>query len=375
MSAGGPVMSVALEAEIAKLKADLAAAEALVAKSAEKMGQTVKKNGIMSGTMQELKSTVRTVGDALNYAQVGLGSMVSLSETLRGNFEASQQSLERLPSVFGETARFGRMLFEALAGTADTLKTLADAESEVAGQDAFRKYAAGVAASVKRFQFDTSMTTERDPIKRIKMEQERAMDEMRLRFQSRGNESGKRYSDEIAKIREEEKKLADERYHYEVAQRAQDENMAIFSMSKAQLDEWAKKLEVRRAAARKQLSDESNLDTREMEAEANKIQTEFQAKLDAAYKAREAARRRGELQAEEEALRKRLKSLGSVNANDFLTSSQTALGTFTSGQANASAMVAKNMAEQLAIQKKIEENTKEQADLLKEIRDGGGGWQ
>ncbi len=374
MSAGGPVLSVALEAEIARLKADLATAEALVAKSAEKMGQTVKKNGIMSSAMSELKSTVRTVGDALNYAQVGIGSVVALSETMRGNFEASQQALERLPNVFGEAARFGRMLFESIVGTAQTMKAIADAEAEVAQQGAFRERASKAQSAIAEYEFQTAMMRESDPVARIQMQRDREMEKMRAEYKRRGDESGKRFAEEMAKIREEEM-ARPAQIPGGPASGVADPTGLIGAVSGKPVDQELDRLRVRRAAASAQLKRDAEVDLREMEAAAVKISTEFQAKLDAAYKARGAGKRREELQSEEESLRRQLRTLGSVNPRDFITSADTAIGAFTTAQGNASAMLSKNISEQLAVQKKIEENTREQAELLQAIRDSGGGWQ
>jgi hypothetical protein len=252
------------------------------------------------------------------------------------------------------------------------MQMLADAQAELAEQGERKQRIEMSQKVIADSQFSIARMRETDPVKRMQMEQERAIEDMREEFRRRGDESGKRFSDEMQKIKE----LEDRRQKAPPSMLGGvNDPSGLLNAMGADVDNAPDALRIRRDNAVAALKSESAQDLRELEATLAKIREEYSRKITAAESARDAEGKRKTLLDEEKSLRDQLRGLGSVSGQDFLTTSNTAIGGFTTAQRNAGAQVTKHLQQQTEIQRRIEKNTADQAKLLEDIRDSGGGWR
>lgn len=304
---------------MSRLRAGLSEARQEVARAAKDMGDIADRSNVAQRFFRREQVTfaLSAIGNA---AQV----TASLIDSLRtDSWERFVQEVERLPFGLGQVATGVRMLHESLTGWDEESARL---DRGVAESESLRR----------RKEMDASMS--------------RRIDEERARNMAA------RQDNPFARIDlEHEAALI-------AAERFADENRPMYG---ALADELAQE---RMTAAdierrRRREAEQSKADERFVDEERRR-----------AREARE--RERSEREAMLETLREeedRLRGMEYGSPRDFISTAQTALGSFSSGQAGT----ANVMRDQLATQRRLVEVAEEQKDILGELRSlaSAGGWQ
>jgi hypothetical protein len=328
MSQGGPVISVAFEAEIAQLQGKMNQAKAVVEKTARDMGAVVDKNNLAQRFFRREQAVfaLNAIGNAAKF--VG----ESMSALRAGDWDRVVQAVETLPFGLGQVAQGIHLVVDELSGYREE----AERSSKLLAEQADRLKRAEAVMAVRE---EISAASELLGLQRQLVE-------------ATSEEAKNRINATMAMVQAEQ----------DIARRRRSAK----STTGQNLDsEFDANLEARMAL--------EGLKYRKAEEERKKNEAESRERSRVRSIFEQAAARRerrlDELKSEEE----RLSARGGASARDFLTTQQTALGAFTSGN---TAMASRTMLEQLNTQKRLVQIAEEQRDILDDLKViNQGGWQ
>lgn len=328
MSQGGPVISVAFEAEIAKLQSQMNQAKVVVEKSAKEMGDAVEKQDLAKKFFrrEQVIFTLNAIGQAARF----VGD--SMQAIKAGDWDGVVRSIESLPFGLGQVAQGLHSIIDALDGYA---------EIEAKSNAMLASQAANLAKKEAASALKEQLADSTELLDLQKQLVEATSEEAKIRIQAG-----------IAITQAEQQSQR---------QREKAKRSGLTGLDDAFDTDLNARLGLEGAKFRQAEEERKRRETQDRER--SRVRDIF------SQAAARRERRLDELRSEEE----RLRASATGSPADLLQTSQTAFGAFVSGNA---ALAAKTMQEQLNTQKRLVQIAEEQRDILDDLKViNSAGWQ